>query len=60
MGYLYIMEFYSTTKKNEILQVNGWKWRTSSQVKLVRFRRPKAACFLSHVEYRPNTNTAVL
>jgi hypothetical protein len=29
-------------------------------VKLARFRRPKAACFLSYVEYRPNTNTAVL
>jgi hypothetical protein len=32
MLYLYTMEFYSTTKKNEILsfQVNGWNWRTSS------------------------------
>jgi hypothetical protein len=25
-------------------------------VKLSRFRRPKAPCFLSYVEYRPNTN----
>jgi hypothetical protein len=25
-------------------------------VKLARFRKPKAACFLSYVEYRPNIN----
>jgi hypothetical protein len=25
-----------------------------------RFRRPKAACFLSFVEYRTNINTAIL
>jgi hypothetical protein len=32
MWYLYTLEFYSATKKNEILssQVNGWNWRTSS------------------------------
>jgi hypothetical protein len=31
MWYLYTMEFYWATKKNEILssQVNGWNWRTS-------------------------------
>jgi hypothetical protein len=28
-------------------------------VKLARFRRPKAACFLSYVKYRPNKNTAI-
>jgi hypothetical protein len=30
MWCLYTVEFYSATKKNEILfsQVNGWKWRT--------------------------------
>jgi hypothetical protein len=27
-------------------------------VKLARFRKPKAVCFLSYVEYRPNTNTS--
>jgi hypothetical protein len=26
--------------------------------KLVRFRRPKAACFLSYVEYGSDTNTS--
>jgi hypothetical protein len=40
-------------------QVNGWKWRTSSYVKLARFRRPKATCSLSNVDYRPNTNAAI-
>jgi hypothetical protein len=32
MWYLYMMEFYSATKKNEILnsQLNGWNWRISS------------------------------
>jgi hypothetical protein len=34
-------------------QVNGWNWRTSSQVKLVRFRRPKIACSPSYADYRP-------
>jgi hypothetical protein len=31
MLYLYTVEFYSFTKKNEIChsQVNGWNWRTS-------------------------------
>jgi hypothetical protein len=30
--YLYTVEFYLATKKNEIChsQVNGWNWRTSS------------------------------
>jgi hypothetical protein len=41
-------------------QANGWNWKTSSSVKLARFRRPKAPCFLSYVEYRPNKNTAIL
>jgi hypothetical protein len=27
-------------------------------VKLAWLRKPKAACFLSYVEYRPNTNTS--
>jgi hypothetical protein len=27
-------------------------------MKLSRLRKPKAACFLSFVEHRPNTNTS--
>jgi hypothetical protein len=47
------MEFYSVTKKNENLPftVNGWNQRISFYVKLVRLRRPNAACFLSYVKY---------
>jgi hypothetical protein len=44
------------------LQISKWNWRTSSLVKLARLRKPKAACFLSHVEYRQiqqYTNTQV-
>jgi hypothetical protein len=26
----------------------------------VRFRRSKAACFLSYVEYKPNTNAEII
>jgi hypothetical protein len=49
MWSLYIMEFYSTTKKNEIFSFSGeWNWRTSSDVKLSWFRRPNIACFLSY------------
>jgi hypothetical protein len=29
-------------------------------MKLARFRKPKVICFISYVEYRPNTNTAIL
>jgi hypothetical protein len=39
------------------------KWMELENIivsEVTRFRRPKAACFLSYVEYRPNTNTAIL
>jgi hypothetical protein len=29
-------------------------------VKLVRFRRPKLACFSSYADYRPKINAAIL
>jgi hypothetical protein len=29
-------------------------------VKVSRFRKPMAVCFLSNVEYRHNTNSAIL
>jgi hypothetical protein len=41
------------------LQVNGWNWRTSSQPKLVRFRRPKVSYSPSYVDYRPETNAVI-
>jgi hypothetical protein len=41
-------------------QVNGWNWRVSSYVKLVRLRTPKTACSPSYADYRPKTNAAIL
>jgi hypothetical protein len=29
-------------------------------LKLARIRRPKAACFLSYMEYRSNTNSNIM
>jgi hypothetical protein len=51
MWYLYTMEFYSTTKKNEILSFADKCMEPKSIIlmKLARCRRPKAACFLSYV-----------
>jgi hypothetical protein len=62
MWYLCIMEFYSAMRKNEILLFVG-KWmelenNIFSEVSQVQ--KPKATCFLSYVEYRSNTNTAIL
>jgi hypothetical protein len=34
-------------------QINGWDWRTSPYVKLVRFKKTKVACFLSYVKVVP-------
>jgi hypothetical protein len=54
------MEFYSATQKNEILLFAG-KWMELENIilsELSQVRRPKAACFLSYVEYIPNTNTS--
>jgi hypothetical protein len=57
------MEFYSATKKNEILSISG-KWMELENIilseKLVRFRRPKSACSSSYADYRPKTDTAKL
>jgi hypothetical protein len=54
------MEFYSAIKKNEILSSTG-KWMELENIilsEVASFRKPKAAYFLSYVEYRPNTNTS--
>jgi hypothetical protein len=39
------------------LQVNEWHWKTSSYVKLKRFRRQKATYSFSYVEHGPKMNT---
>jgi hypothetical protein len=62
MWYLYTMEFYSATKKNEILSFTG-KWIELENIILSeasQAQRPEAACSLSYVEYKPKTNAAIL
>jgi hypothetical protein len=58
---LYTMEFYSATKKNEILSFAS-KWMDLENIILskVRFKRPKIVCSPSHVDYRPKTNAVIL
>jgi hypothetical protein len=62
MWYLYTMEFYSATKKNEILSFASKRMEleniTLSEVGQVR--RPKIACPPSYVDYRPRRNAAIL
>jgi hypothetical protein len=41
-------------------KLNGWNWRTSSQVKLANLRRPKIICFFSYEDFRPKTNLVIL
>jgi hypothetical protein len=53
------MLLYSVMK-NEILSFAG-KWMELESIILIevsRSRKPKAACFLSYVEYRPHANTS--
>jgi hypothetical protein len=56
------MEFNSGTKKNEILLFAGKciELENIILVKLARFRKPNGTCSPSYVEYRPNTNAAML
>jgi hypothetical protein len=46
-------------KKNEILLFAD-NSRTSSKVKLARFRKTEVTCFLSYVQDRANTNTSII
>jgi hypothetical protein len=62
MWHLYTVEFYSATKKNEILSFTG-KWIELENIILSeasQAQRPEAACSLSYVEYKPKTNAAIL
>jgi hypothetical protein len=62
MWCLYKMECYSSIKKNEILLFAG-KWMVLENIilsEVSQVQKAKPACFLSYVEYRPNTNTAIL
>jgi hypothetical protein len=61
MWYLYTMEFYFATNKNEILSFAG-KWMDLENIILseVNCRRPKIACSSSYADYRLKTNAVML
>jgi hypothetical protein len=62
MWYLYTMEFYSATKKNEILSFTS-KWMELENIilsKVSQVRRPKIVCSPSYVEYRPEIIALIL
>jgi hypothetical protein len=56
------MKSYVVIKMNEILSFAG-KWMVLESIilsEVSQVRKPNTACFLSYVEYRLNTNTAIL
>jgi hypothetical protein len=61
MWYLCTMEFYSATRKNEILSFAS-KWMEIKNIILseVRLRRPKITCSPSYADYRLKTNAVIL
>jgi hypothetical protein len=62
MWYLCTMEFYSATKKNGILSLAG-KWMEVENIilsEVSQTQKAKSHSYLSYVEYRPNTNAAML
>jgi hypothetical protein len=59
MWYLYTMEFYSVTKKNELLSLAG-KWMELENIIFSQGQKAKAVCFLSYAEYRLNTSVVIL
>jgi hypothetical protein len=55
------MEYYSVTKKKEILSFAGQCIELENIIlSEVRLRKPKAACSLSYVDYGPKTKPAIL
>jgi hypothetical protein len=62
MWYLYTMEFYSATKKNEILSFIG-KWVELENIiinEVSQTQEAKNHMFSSYADYRPKTNAAIL
>jgi hypothetical protein len=62
MWYLYTIEFFSATMKNEILSFTSkcMELENIILIKLARLRRPKIACSPSFADYRPKTNAVIL
>jgi hypothetical protein len=63
MWYLYTMEFYSATKKNEILSF-ARKWMDLEKIILSKVSQAQKAekmhFFPLYVDYRPKTNAVIL
>jgi hypothetical protein len=56
------MEFYSATKKNEILSSSG-KWMELENIilsEVSQAQKAKIVCSPSYVDYRPKTNAVIL
>jgi hypothetical protein len=62
MWYLYTMGFYSATKKNETLSFAGKRMELENIIlsEVRQDQKAKGHMFSPFVEYRPNTNTAIL
>jgi hypothetical protein len=62
MWYLYTMELYSATKKNEMLSFAG-KWMELENTilsEVSQAQKAKDTCSPSYLGYRPNTNVVTL
>jgi hypothetical protein len=61
MWYLYTMEFYSATKKNEMLPFAGKCMELENMIlsEVSQAQRPKATCSPSYAGYKPKTNTVI-
>jgi hypothetical protein len=60
MWYLYTKEFYSATKKNDILSFSS-EWMELENIilsEVARLRRPKIVCSPSYVDFGSRANTA--
>jgi hypothetical protein len=62
MLYLYIIEFYLASKKNEILSFTGKYMEVENIIfrEVSQAQKAKATCSLSYVDNKPNTNAAIL
>jgi hypothetical protein len=62
MWYFYTMEFYSATKKNEILSFAS-KWMELENIilsKVSQAQKAKNCMFSSYADYRSKTNAVIL
>jgi hypothetical protein len=62
MWYLFRIDFYLATKKNEILSFTS-KWIELEKIilsEVSQAQKAKIVCSNSYVDYRPKTNAAIL